>query len=58
MCIKAIILPIKGQLCKNLGRPNNRSSQPDDSRRDVEHVGTDKLVKYKNTQLQNIQIQK
>ena len=30
----------------HLGRPDNRSSQPDDGRRDVEHVGADKLVKF------------
>ena len=40
----------------NLGRPDNGSSQPDDGRRDVEHVGADKLVKYTNTQIHNIQI--
>ena len=40
----------------NLGRPDNWSSEPNDGRRDVEHVGADKLVKYINTQIQNIQI--
>ena len=30
----------------NLGRPDNWSSEPNDGRRDVEHVGADKLVKY------------
>ena len=50
------------QRCKNLGRPDNRSSQPDDGRRDVKHVGADKLVKYTNTSFtntptQNTQIQ-